>query len=236
MLEAIIADGGASSVAALARGLGVPAATAHRQVATLVAEGYLAASPDGSHVAGPRLLGLLHRLDEKQVIANIAAPMLHGLAQTLQSIVQLGTLENAMVTYRIKTGQGAGGLFTKVGMQLEAYCSAIGKVLLAGLPPAERQAYLANGPFVPLTARTITDPGKLAIELEAVARQGHAVDNGEIAEGLVCLAVPICKPDGSVPAAISVSRLGPATAGQDQGEALALLRATACDISGTLFA
>lgn len=207
MLEAVIADGGQSNVSAIARSIDMPIATAHRQVATLVAEGYLVAGQRGSHLAGPKLLGLLHRLDEKQVVAGCAAPLLHRLAADLGCVVQLGTFENDMVTYRIKTGEGAGELFTRVGMQLEAYCSGMGKVLLAHLPDAQLDAYIAAGPFPALTDRTITDPRVLIAQLRLVAQRGFAVDDGEIAEGLFCVAVPVSAPDGRVMAAISVSQL-----------------------------
>jgi IclR family transcriptional regulator, acetate operon repressor len=206
MLDAVIADGGQSSVADLARNTGMPLATAHRQVTTLVAEGYLTATGGGRHVAGARLLGLLHRLDEKQIIANVAAPLLHDLAARVRSVVQLGTFENDMVTYRIKTGRGASALFTRIGMQLEAYCSGIGKVLLANLPEAEREAYLAGGPFVALTERTIVEPARLRAELDAVRAQGFAIDDEEVAPGLRCMAVPLRNGDGRVLAAISVSQ------------------------------
>jgi len=235
MLEAVIADGGASSVSALARAIGMPVATAHRQVATLVGEGYLAAGPGGGHVAGPRLLGLLHRLDEKQIVTNVAAPILHGLATELGLVVQLGTFENEMVTYRIKTGEAAGGLFTRVGMQLEAYCSGMGKVLLAHLPDYERRAYLANGPFVPLTSRTIVDPDRLEAELQRVLGEGFARDDEEISEGLRCLAAPIRKPDGHVLAAISVSQAGPPFRHAEE-DLLPRLRAAALAIEQAAFA
>ncbi|MBP6112113.1 MAG: IclR family transcriptional regulator [Sphingobium sp.] len=235
MLESVISDGGTSSITALARASGVPVPTAHRQVHTLVEAGWLSSTVNGRHVAGPRLIGLLHRLDEKQIIANIAAPMLHRLAAKVRCIVQLGTYENEMVTYRIKTGQGASGLFPRIGMQLEAYCSGIGKVLLANLPAAERTAYLANGPFVPLTERTITNPALLAEELTLVAGQGYAVDDGEIAHGLVCIAVPIRKPDGSVPAAISVSRFETEQSRPDRETITALLRSAAQEIETAAF-
>ncbi len=206
MLDAVIADDGRSNLAELARNIGMPLATAHRQVTTLVAEGYLTASGRGRHVAGARLLGLLHRLDEKQIIANVAAPLLHELAARVRSVVQLGTFENDMVTYRIKTGRGASALFTRIGMQLEAYCSGIGKVLLAHLPEAEQEAYLAGGPFVALTERTIIDPARLRQELDVVRAQGFAIDDEEVAPGLRCMAVPLRNGDGKVLAAISVSQ------------------------------
>ena len=234
MLEAIIAEGATRSVASIARDLGVPVATAHRQVVSLIADGYLARHGRGFHVAGPRLLRLLGQLDEKQVIANCAAPVLHRLAGNLRCVVQLGTLEGDMVTYRIKTGEGAGDLFTRVGMQLEAYCSGIGKVLLAWLPDGAREAYLTTGPFPPLTPRTITDPGALRRELARVRTQGFAMDDGEIAEGLHCVAVPVCSADGRVLAAISASRSS-AQAGAIPSDAiLADIRFAAAEIEDIL--
>ena len=231
MLEAVIADGGASSVSAIARKAGLPVATAHRQVKTLAAEGYLTLTATGRYLAGPRLRALLMQVDDKQIITNIAAPLLHRLAAKVGAVVQLGTFENDMVTYRVKIGEGAGDLFTKVGMQLEAYCSGIGKVLLAHLPERDRAAYLAGGPFVALTSHTIVEPGMLALELEKVARQGYAADEGEIAEGLYCMAVPIQRPDGGVPAAISISRTRPVAGARERAELLAILQGTAEEIA-----
>jgi len=235
MLEAIVADGGRSSVSELARQIGMPLATAHRQVTTLIAEDYLAPSGGGRHVAGTRLLGLLHRLDEKQIIANVAAPLLDKLASRVRSVVQLGTLENDMVTYRLKTGRGAQDLFTKVGMQLEAYCSAIGKVLLANLPEDRREAYLASGPFVAVTERTIIEPAQLRRELDEVRNRGFAIDDEEIAPGLRCMAVPLRRQDGTVLAAVSVSQAVGSGSLQD-APLLALLTDAAQNIERQAFA
>ncbi|WP_420540993.1 IclR family transcriptional regulator [Novosphingobium humi] len=206
MLEAILSDRDGRSVAAIATAIGLPVATAHRQVATLVAEDFLARLPARQFGPGKRLMRLIQMFDEKQVIATAAASTLHRLAADLDCVVQLGTLESDMVTYRIKTGAKAGDLFTRVGLQLEAYCSGIGKVLLAHLPEAQREAYLATGPFPALTAHTITSPAKLRQELVQVMRDGLARDMEETAEGLSCVAVPVAMPDGRVLVAISASR------------------------------
>jgi IclR family acetate operon transcriptional repressor len=227
-LEAMIADGGERSVTAIARELGIPVATAHRQVASLAAEGYLARLSDGRHIAGPALLRLARRIDERQLIARVAAPVLVELADRLGSVAQLGTLDNDMVTYRIKVGLGAGALFTRVGLQLEAYCSGIGKTLLAHLGTRDLAAYLATGPFVALTDRTIVDPDALAGALDAVRSAGHARDDGEMVAGLYCLAAPIRAADGGVPAAISVSS---ADDGASQPQRLDAVLAAAAQIS-----
>lgn len=206
LLEAVVADGGRSSVAALARATGIPAASAHRHVAALVAAGYLVPAGYGRHLPGPKLRALAGMIDDRQIMTNAAAPILDRLAVRTGCVVQLGIFENDMVTYLVKTGQSAGDLFTKVGMQLEAYCSGIGKVLLAHIPAQARAEYLGGGPFIALTDQTITDPLLLRDELDQVAAQGFAVDDEEVVTGLQCVAVPVRNMRGDVIAAISASR------------------------------
>lgn len=232
-LDAVLIGGADRPVTKIARDLGIPPATAHRQIATLAAEGYLARTDGGRYVAGPRLLRLLHHLDERQAIASAASPVLHRLAAEAGAVVQLGTFENDMVTYRIKTGEGAGGLFTKVGMQLEAYCSGIGKALLAHLPERELEAYLAAGSFPPLTPRTIVSADALRTELARVRANGHAIDDEEIMENLFCVAMPIVMADGRAPAAISITRIGAEAARAALPETVVLLRGAVRDILNT---
>lgn len=236
MLDAIVADGGRSSLSEIARHVGTPLATAHRQVATLVAESYLVPSGRGRHVAGVRLRNLARQVDDKRVVTTVAPPVLFHLATRVRSIAQFGTLEGEMVTYHIKTGRSAANLFTRVGMQLEAYCSAIGKVLLAHLPTEEQEAYLSGGPFVALTDRTITSPPALRQEFEDIRARGFAIDDGEIAADLRCLAVPVRRPDGEVLAAISVSRLTTAATRHSDAALAGILVEAARQIESVAFA
>ncbi len=234
MLEAVLADKEGRSVGAIGAGLGLPKATAHRQVKTLLDAGYLCRLANGRLVAGQRLLALMQLVDTRQIVIAAAAPVLHRLAARLCCVAQLGTLENDMVTYRVKTGQEAGDFFTRVGFQLEAYCTGIGKVLLAHLPEREREAYLATGPFPALTVHTVTDPGQLRAQLAQVRELGLARDNEEIAEGLFCIAVPIRATDGEVTAAISISTSQSALRGMFQATEVDALMAAAKEIEGVI--
>lgn len=234
ILSAVVGDRGQSSVSAIARSLNTPVQTAHRQIATLVGEGFLARGDLRQLYAGPRLLQLLSQIDEKEVIVASTAPRLEQLAHDLTTVIQLGTLENDMVTYRIKVGVDAERIFTKVGMQLEAYCSGVGKVLLAHLSRSDRAAYLASGPFPAITRRTMTDPEQLLNELVKVRSSGHAFDRGEIADGMVCVAVPICAPNRRVLAAISATFTGDSAECRAQ-HALGKMYDAARDIELTTF-
>jgi DNA-binding IclR family transcriptional regulator len=205
LLEAILADREGQSVAAIAARIDLPRATAHRQVVTLLDQAYLRKLKSGQLVAGPRLSALARGIDGYHELVATAAPVLRKLSAKLGCISQLGTLENEMVTYRYKTGAHAGALFTLVSGQLEAYCTGLGKVLLAHLPERQREAYLASGPFPPLTPNTITQPDELRVELANVRSKGFAMDREEIAIGLVCYAAPVRLGSSSDVAAISVS-------------------------------
>lgn len=232
MLEAVVRDRGRSSISAVARAAGVPVASGHRQVATLSAAGYLTSIAGRKYVAGPRLLALMRDVDERQIIADLAIPRLTELARALNTVVHLGTLENGMVTYRVKTGRGSADFFTQVGMQLEAYCSGIGKVLLAYLPEFDRETYLMNGPFPALTAHTIIDPGALRRKLHQVTRDGFGLDEGEIMDGVYCAAVPVLNESGGAQVAISATFTGREAA----VDAVSLLTGAAHAIARDIFA
>jgi DNA-binding IclR family transcriptional regulator len=151
------------------------------------------------------LAALRVHADPMAILVDAARPLLRRLARETRATAHLGVFENDMISYVVKEHGGGARLFTREGGQLEAYCSAIGKVLLAHLPDEEREAYLASGPFVALTSRTITDPAVIRETLSQVRSRGFAIDDREIADDLSCVAVPIEGPSGDVMAALSIS-------------------------------
>lgn len=205
LLEAIIADAGRATTLELAARLGMPHATAHRIVRTLAAEGFVVEVSRGRHIAGARLRTLLLHVSDWQCLTGISRPILRNAAIRFNCIAHLGVLEDGMVTYLVREGVEDGSLFTREGSQLEAYCSGLGKILLANLPADERNAYLASGPFVPLTPATITDPTLVRAELDRVSQAKIAWDREEIAQGLICCAAPVEWPEGKVRVAVSLS-------------------------------
>ncbi len=150
---------------------------------------------------------MLALIDRNRVQAELARQLIRKLAKMVGHTVHLGVLEGDMTTYLVKESGVDEALFTRENMQLESYCSGIGKVLLAHLPEADQERYLANGSFVRLTRHTIVDPGQLREHLKKVRAAGYAIDDREIAPDLYCLAVPIVQPDRSVTLALSVSSI-----------------------------
>lgn len=202
---AILADQGSRPLEALAADLALPRSTAYRLVSALAEQGLVIRSDKGRYFASPGLLDRVQEVDPVRMLAAVCRPEVRTLAKMCGQVVHLGILQGGMVTYVVKAGAGHAGMMTREGMQLEAYCSAIGKVLLAFLSDEERELYLGGGAFVRLTAQTIVEPTMLRQHLDHVRTQGFATDKCEMDEGLICIAVPVLDSGDVVRAAVSIS-------------------------------
>ena len=228
----IVEDGGETALSVQADRAAIPISTAQRIVGAFLHTGLLSRVGRGRYAAGLRLAALAENGPSPHaVLADAGRPLLQRLARELSTTVHLAVLEGEMVTYLVKAWGGGPELLTRERIQLEAYCSGVGKVLLAHLDDATRDAYLAAGPFVALTRATITEPEILRHELYEVRRRGFARDDAELKEGLYCFAVPVRGPDGRVIAALSAS--DPSDRGHD-APLLARLQACADQIEGRI--
>lgn len=206
LLRHLAADAGERSISALAAEIGLPPSTAYRIAATFERHGFMTRLHRGHYLPGPILLGIAGSGALNRVIAAVGRPILQNLARQTDCTAHLGVFEGGMVTYLLKAARGRAHLFTREGTQLEAYCTGIGKVLLASLPDSELDEYLASGPFIRLTPNTLTDSNALRSALAKVRAQGYATDEAEMDTDLRCLAVPVRDSKGSVIAAISIAR------------------------------
>jgi IclR family pca regulon transcriptional regulator len=96
-----------------------------------------------------------------------------------------------------------------IGSRLPAYCTSMGRVLLAYLPGEQLEQYLARVVLTPFTARTVTNLDKLRLALRNVRRHGYALVDQEYEVGLRSLAVPVYAPTGRVVATINLSGSAP---------------------------
>lgn len=233
LFNRIAADGGRTELTALTGDMALPRSTLYRLTAALAQAGLVARVKPGHFTVGIGLLETLRGVTANSRMAEVSRPLLQSLAAQCGATAHLGVLENDMVTYLVKASAGAPSdavAFTQENAQLEAYCSGIGKVLLAWLPRGERETYLAGGNFVALTSRTITQPGRLRQHLKAVRAGLFARDDGEVADTLYCLAVPLWTDRLPMTAAISISCVRKRNRLIDDETLLKLLRHTATRI------
>ena len=193
-------------VSELARRLGLGKSTVHRMLTTLVAEGLIEQNP---RTGGYRLGIVMFELGEAVRVhmdLHAAAGQVLGelRAQTGESS-QVGVLDGHEVVYvdRLESAHSL-RLFTETGRRVPVHCTSSGKVLLAYLPEARRQAVLRAAPLAALTPHTITDPSQLAAELDRVRRRGWAEAVNEREVGVASIAAPVRDVGGEVIAAISI--------------------------------
>lgn len=235
VLQFVLGEREPVEIEAVCREVGVPMSTAYRYLTTLARSGLVFRARPGVYLPNPAFLKALARFDANAILMGAARPALLELGRQLATTVHFGVLEDDMVNYIIKvTQENDTAIFTRENQQLEAYCSAIGKVLLAGLPVAEKEAYLGSGSFPGLTEKTLTEPEAIRAELARTAAQDYGVDDGEIDPALFCLAVPVRDGQGRMLGALSASFRQRSRIVGDREEILATLRGVAEQI-GVIF-
>jgi IclR family transcriptional regulator, acetate operon repressor len=206
LLEHMADAGGDVALSELAVRSGLPLPTIHRIVRTLVASGYVRQLPSRRYGLGPRLIGLGGAAS--RMLGEWARPQLAQLVDQAGETANLAMLDGDAVVYVAQVpSRHSMRMFTEVGRRVPVHCTGVGKVLLAQLPPAQVQAMLMRAGMVAQTPHTITDPDRLARELDRVRHQGYAVDDAEQEVGVRCVAVAV--PGGRSTTALSVS--GPET-------------------------
>lgn len=204
LLVRVLEEPGASTLSGLARAAGMPISTTHRLLDGLQRAGFVSRLGRDRFVGGPTLRRLARlQLPARQILVEASRPILAELSRRASRISHLSILEDNMMTYLVKEGDPENRVPSRPDVQLEAYCAGVGKVLLAYLPSDEREAYLATAPFVALTPRTITSADGLREEFARIRQRGYGLDNAEMFDGFICIAVPVRVGDRVV-AAISL--------------------------------
>ena len=190
----------------LSRRANLPDASGYRLIQTLEEIGAVVRGPRGRYRPGMLLLSLSHKVTKGELLRDASHKLMSELARSLKLTTHLAVLEQGMVTYIAKvTAPGAFSVNTRVGAQLEPYCSGLGKVLLAALPDEELESFILDGELVPLTPYTITTAAALRSEIKRVREQGHALDDREHHANMRCIAVPVLDSEGRTVAALSAS-------------------------------
>jgi IclR family pca regulon transcriptional regulator len=198
-------------VSELSRELGLGRSTTHRYVATLARLGYLQQDePSRRYRLGMRVLDLGFSALNSLELRDIAEPHLQKLSDETGHTVNMAILDNPHIVYIVRcrsssVAQREIDLNLHVGALLPAYCTSMGKVMLAHLPDGERETALATTDFTRRGPNTITTAATLEKELVHVRCSGFALNDEELAYGLRSIAMPIRSQTGEVTAAINLA-------------------------------
>ncbi|MFL6126668.1 IclR family transcriptional regulator, partial [Actinophytocola sp.] len=155
---------------------------------------------------GTSLFELAFRaLDERDVRRSVE-PALRELNAETGHTVHLASYEDGEVIYIDKyESRHNVRMYSRIGRRAPLHCTAVAKVLVAAMPPDQREAVARSITYDKMTANTITTPRAYLAELARVAERGYAVDDEEHEEHIHCVAAPIRDARGEVVAALSLS-------------------------------
>lgn len=205
----VLVDQGEAGVSEIGRSVGVTVGTSHRLIATLVAAGFVEQNPATRRYRPSRkLVVMAHKLRTGLSAHDIAHRHLVDLVAVVDETVNLGVLSEQSVLYVDKvTSDRPFGIEAKVGSRLPAYCTALGKVLVAPLDEARWKEYVGRSARLSVRDNEPAPPTLAAYraELQEVRERGYAVDAGEYLSDVYCVAAPVSGRDGAVVAALSIS-------------------------------
>jgi len=211
----------------------LPKATLYRLVQTLTSEGLLQFDPDQhTYALGVRLVRLAHAAWQQSALAPLARAHLDRLSAEIGETVHLAQLDTAQVLYVDKRNAAQPvEMFSDAGKVGPAYCTGVGKAMLAWVEEPRLTSVLNQQSYHRFTETTYPNADSLRAELSNIRARGFAFDREEHEPGIICVAVPILTRNARMLGALSVT--GPTTrTSLDKLETLApLLQSTAAAIA-----
>ena len=215
----------------------IPRAAVRRCLYTLMKLGY--ATSDGrTYSLLPKVLTLGHAYLSSTPLAVSAQPYLDRISEQLHEACNLATLEGEQVLYIARSAipQRLISVDLSVGSRLPAYCTSMGRILLAALDDDSLHDYLNHADLQAKTSRTLHTPEALWECLQQVRQQGWCLVDQELEQGLRSLAVPVYDSSGHVLAAMNVStHAGRVPARELEQRFLPIMLSASRELSSQLF-
>jgi IclR family pca regulon transcriptional regulator len=194
---------GPQTIAQLSTKTGIPRAAVRRCLHTLRELGYVDAALN-NYTLRPKVLALGYAYLSSTPLTVAAQPLLDQISGALHESTSLAVLDDDDVVYVARAATArVMSVALGAGSRLPAYCTSLGRVMLAHLPPDQLDAYFARVPLTAMTNKTVVTEKKLRALLATVRADGYAVNDEELELGLRSIAVPVRGASGKVVAALN---------------------------------
>lgn len=202
----LLTENGAMRVSQVAAALGYNRAGAHRFLSTLRDLGYVQQTPGGEYEPTFKILELSTKVASRFEIRKSASLFMRNLSAATKETINLGFIQGTDVIHLDKIDSPELlRMDPEIGSRAPAQNTALGKAILAFLPPAELELFFSRADWTALTSNSNTTREGLLLELDKVRKNGWAMDNEELCPGLRCIAVPIFDSQDYPRYAISIS-------------------------------
>jgi len=202
----LLAEHKGLTVSQTAAHIDINRASAHRYLATLRDLGYVEQNDDNSYQLTIRIMEMATKVLDRFDIRHEARRFMQMLSKEFKETVNLGYWDGKDILHLDKIDSTEIlRMDAPYWSMTPAYCTALGKAILAYLPEHELNEYLSTVRFTPYSPKTIVSKKKLREELKTITERGYAIDDEELAIGLRCLAAPVFDHSGNARYAMSVS-------------------------------
>ena len=193
----------AKQVTALSR---LPVSTVHRFLANLVTAGFLNRDGEGTHYLGIACFSIGQAAVGQLDIRRLSLPYLRELNQQTRETIHLTVRHGLSAVYVEKLDSPEPlRIHSRIGAAVPLYCTAVGKVMLAYMPPEEQERVLPELNLKRQTANSVGNLQELRAELYRVRKNGYACDLEENEMHIRCVAAPIWDHTGSVQSSVSIT-------------------------------
>ncbi|WP_414473597.1 IclR family transcriptional regulator C-terminal domain-containing protein [Microvirga sp. M2] len=205
VIEAFDAGRPRLTLSDVAKITGITRAAARRYLRTLTRLHY--ADFDGRYFSlSPRILRLGYAYLSSTAIPTRLQPFLERISEETGESSSAAVLDGDDIVYIARSAtRRIMSIGLGVGSRLPAYCTSLGRAILAYQPPETVEAYLRRVRLEARTPRTVTDRNEFRSLLDAVRRQGYAIINEELELGLRSIAVPLVQKNGQASIALNIS-------------------------------
>jgi DNA-binding IclR family transcriptional regulator len=206
----VLSEHKALTVSEVAKQMDFNRAASHRFLATLRELGYVKKNEDNRYQLTYRILEMGMKVADQFEIIQEARKFMQQLSKGFNETVNLGYWDGKEILHLDKIDSSEIlRIDAPVWSRTPAYCTALGKAILAHITKEELNDYLAHTQLASYGPNTIVSKKKLREELQKTRERGFAVDNEEMADGLRCVAAPVFDHTGRARYALSIS--SPAT-------------------------
>ena len=189
---------------------GLSRAAVRRCLYTLTKLGFAGAEDGSRYSLRPRMLTLSQTYTASNTLSTAAQPILERMSAAHRESFSVATLDGDDIVYIARTTvTRVMAVDLHIGSRLPAYCTSMGRVLLAYLPSEQLEQYLSRLTLTLHTTRTVNSIDKLRLALRNVRRNGFALVDQELEVGLRSIAVPVYAPSGRVVATVNLSGNAP---------------------------
>lgn len=210
-----------------------PKTTLYRLLQTLTKAGMLGYDDERqTYSLGVRLVRLAHTAWRQSSLAPIARPHVEALSRVVGETVHLAQLDHGQVLYVDKRNAYEPiEMFSQAGKVGPAYCTGVGKAMIAFLPEEEREKIISLQAFHQFTPATLASPEALRDELNATRARGYAMDKEEHEPSIICIAAPVLGETGRVLGGLSVTSSTDRCTLSDLERHVSIIRQTAGSIA-----